>query len=197
MMPCNPRAAAALFPTTSPFMRAGMKCEALGINSTTELPTLQWPRASERRMDGHGSQGDRTRCSLGVRLFVCPLPLQLAGLSSPARQDTLGGLSPANLCLRNHRPDPGVPVRFGTAREPHHQNVQREKAILQPEEQSLPEPPSHSTENPASALVEGRCMGCPRGVCAGLLLPNAGAPPGRRYLSLHPGGAWHPAWAGN
>lgn len=89
MMPCNPRAAATLFPTMSPFMQAGMKCEALGINSATELPTLQWPCASERCTDGKRSKGGHTRCSLGVRLYVCLSPLQPAGLSSPARRTTL------------------------------------------------------------------------------------------------------------
>lgn len=71
MMPCNLCAAAALLPTMSPFMRAGMKCEALGINSATKLPALQWPRASEQCLDGHRSQGGHTSCSLGVRLFIC------------------------------------------------------------------------------------------------------------------------------
>lgn len=141
-MPCNPCAAATLLPTMSPFMRAGMKCEALGINSATELPALQWPCASEQCLDGHRSQGGHTRCSLGVQLFVHLSPLWLAGLSSPARQDTLGGLAPASLCLRNHPPNPGVPAHCHTPQERHQHHTQREKAILHPAQQSLPKPPA-------------------------------------------------------
>lgn len=56
MMPCNPRAATTLLPTMSPFTRAGMKCEALGINSTTELAALPWPHTPEPCTDGQRSQ---------------------------------------------------------------------------------------------------------------------------------------------
>lgn len=49
-------------PTMSPFMRAEMKCEALGINSTTGPR----PRASERCSDGRRSRGGGRRCSSGV-----------------------------------------------------------------------------------------------------------------------------------
>lgn len=35
-MPCNPHAASTLLPTMGPFMRAGMECEGLGTNSSTE-----------------------------------------------------------------------------------------------------------------------------------------------------------------
>lgn len=55
-MPCNPHAATTLLPTMGPFMRAGMKCEGLGTNSSTEL------QPSERGTDGQGSQGGHTRC---------------------------------------------------------------------------------------------------------------------------------------
>lgn len=60
----------------------------------------------------------------------------------PSQRDNLGGLAPASLCLRNHQPNPGVPVHFHTPQELHHQHMQREKAILHPEEQSLPKPPA-------------------------------------------------------
>lgn len=55
-------------PTMSPFMRAEMKCEALGINSATGPR----PRASERCSDGYRSRGGGRRCSSGVLPVVHP-----------------------------------------------------------------------------------------------------------------------------
>lgn len=135
-MPCNPHAATALFPTMSPFMRAGMKCEALGINSATELPALQWSCASEQCTDEQRSQGGHRRCCLGVQLFTCLSPLQPAGLSSPATWTPLVAWHLPAFALETINS-----VLVPQCTFTHHRNCtintfSREKVILLPEQQS-------------------------------------------------------------
>lgn len=93
MMPCNPHAATALLPTMSPFMRAGMKCEGLGINSATELWPCRGPvPLSEAQMDRGArqvTQGAVWVSTRHFRLFVCLSLLQPAGLRSSDRQTPL------------------------------------------------------------------------------------------------------------
>lgn len=84
-----------------------------------------------------------------------------AWLVLPGQTDTPGGLAPASLSLRNHQPGPAVPVHLHTPWEPRRQRVQREKAILHPEQQSLPKPPAVALRIHPGWMVEGGRMGWP------------------------------------
>lgn len=94
MMPCNPHAATTLLPTMSPFMRAGMKCEGLGINSATELWPCRGPvPLSEAQMDRGARQVTQGAVWVSTRHFrllcVCHCSSLLAGAPQTDRQTPL------------------------------------------------------------------------------------------------------------